>query len=53
MLGSVLERERLYGFYDMVPPHSADGLVSVHGVRMRFQQNKTLTNLQVPDIIII
>ena len=53
MLGSVLERERLYGFYDMVSPNSTDGLVSVYGVRMRFQQNKTLTNLQVSDIIVI
>ena len=49
----MLERERFHGFYDMVSPNSTDGLVSVHRIRMRLQQNKTLTNLQVSDIIII
>ena len=40
----------IYGFYDMVSPNSTDGLVSLHRIRMRFQQNKILTNPRVYDI---
>ena len=41
--GVSVEREGLYGFY-VGQPNSTDGLIRAL-IRMRFQQNKTLTNL--------